>query len=257
MTTTENINECVSNLMRLEDMLKFNPTVIYNEGWMVRLLVAQSIETGITIKSNGKQLNFAELKGKNWISEVSIASPFGWKEERDTHPDILFGDFKVDFEKEKQKGRIDVCQGASMLGIIEAKMKSPLSQRTKENKDYNQATRSICCLAHNIIKSANEECDIYFIVAAPKSQIETKSKAKNTIAKSLKNIYDEIKERVNKPDSVSIDKDTIIKITNRCTVFSISYEDWIQELETAKVDVSKLNKFYKSCLEYNKVQKQL
>ena len=47
-----------------------NPTVIYNEGWMSRLLMHQSIIEGLTLGN----VDFSS--NSNWTSEALISSPF-------------------------------------------------------------------------------------------------------------------------------------------------------------------------------------
>lgn len=49
-----------------------NPTIIYNEGWMVRLLVIESM----TEKLKVKNIDFGLLASKKWTSEALITSPF-------------------------------------------------------------------------------------------------------------------------------------------------------------------------------------
>jgi hypothetical protein len=52
------------------DSSNINPTQIYNEGWMTRLLMIQSIKERIIFKG----INFAEIF--HWTSEALISSPF-------------------------------------------------------------------------------------------------------------------------------------------------------------------------------------
>src|SRR5574337_1158961 len=49
-----------------------NPTIIYNEGWMIRLLVIESMIEKLNIEG----IDFEMLATKNWSSEALIKSPF-------------------------------------------------------------------------------------------------------------------------------------------------------------------------------------
>ncbi|MDR0961232.1 MAG: hypothetical protein LBM62_01540 [Mediterranea sp.] len=245
METTKNIiDESINKLNSLNEKFKANPTIIYNEGWMVRILVAQSMETGITIiSSDGKSLDFKCLQGKNWTSEAQIDSPFVGtriKKERHTRPDIIIGDFDVNW-----KVGTDILRksDAQILGIIEAKMNSSLDKGTTYAKEYNQASRNVCCLLHK----NNNQCDTFFVVVAPENRI----KKINFPTGGIKDIKKEIEARY-VTSKLDIDKELTERIDS-CNIFCISYEDWIKELEKAEVDITLLNEFYQSCLEHNNI----
>jgi hypothetical protein len=162
----ETIEVLVQSLEKLSENLKANPTVIYNEGWMVRLLIYQSNWEGLTLTPN---IRFGTKEGeiKNWTSEALIDSPFMGKELKDkkqnethTHADVMLGDFSVCYSK---NGAITVKPDAKILGIVEAKMGSGLSRGITNADNYNQASRSIACLSYNVIKES-KKCDIFFII---------------------------------------------------------------------------------------------
>ena len=74
------------------DLPNINPTQIYNEGWMTRLLMKQSILE----KTKLEKFDFGKFN--NWTSEALISSPFLKAKkckEGYTHADIAFGDFIV------------------------------------------------------------------------------------------------------------------------------------------------------------------
>ena len=103
-----------------------NPTIIYNEGWMIRLLVIESMIEKLKIN----KVDFGLLARKNWSSEALITSPFvETKENREgyTHADIILGDFSVNYN---ERGDVKLNDSPDVLGIIEAKMGSNLSQGT-------------------------------------------------------------------------------------------------------------------------------
>jgi len=71
-----------------------NPTAIYNEGWMTRLLVHYSIKEKIVLHD----IDFSKIR--NNTSEALIDSPFvhaSKYREGYTHADMVLGDFTVNF----------------------------------------------------------------------------------------------------------------------------------------------------------------
>ena len=243
MSTVELLNELFENLSSPK-VKKVNPTVIFNEGWMTRVLVEISIKEQLKIGN----IDFSKLH--NWSSEALIDSPFVTvKEKREgyTHADIILGDFEIDYS---QKGKIEVNKNAQILGIIEAKMGSNLSQRTNNADDYNQASRNICCLAYNTLK-AHGHCNIFFIVVAPQSTIkkyDIEFQIENT---TLKNQIIRRYETSNE----KLGQDLLKKIEdNKNNILTISYEEWINKIKN-QTDKKLLNNFYNNCLKHNKILK--
>ncbi|KAA6310399.1 hypothetical protein EZS27_038293 [termite gut metagenome] len=235
-----------------------NPTVIYNEGWMTRLLVKQSIQEKLIFVLDNTIIDFGKLS--NWSSEALIKSPFvgiPQKPEGYTHADIILGDFQIDYAN---SGAISVCEEAKVLGIIEAKMGSNLSQRTTNATKYNQASRSICCLASQV----PNRCEIFFVVVAPQATI-----TRHNISQQVKpaTIISEIEDRFLKSNvtefkfkrvsktgkkTVVKTKEEIIKKVSKSKILTISYENWIDKLEK-KENMKSMKDFYDKCKEYNKL----
>jgi len=218
-----------------------NPTEIYNEGWITRLLVYQSIKEKKVIYNS---INFKKIK--NWTSEGLIPSPFiDVTDEREgyTHADIALGDFEIDYDKRAQ---IKVCKNASIFGIFEAKMGSNLSQGTTHAQKYNQASRNIACIAENVI---NNKCSTFFAVVAPKDMI-----IKHNIKCQLKkdNIINQIEERFKLSNIVP--NVAIIQRANKCEIILISYEDWIKQLNDD--NRSEIEEFYDKCKYWNKIDRK-
>ncbi len=224
-----------------------NPTIIYNEGWMTRLLVYYSIQEQIKIK----EIDFSLIN--HWTSEALISSPFvkaSKLREGYTHADIALGDFNVKYEN---RGEIIVCPKASQFGIIEAKMKSPLSKGTTHAKDYNQASRNITCIAHN----TSLDCNTFFYVALPECKLPKKNRAGSTIAKIIDK--EEIKRQIKKRLSpfvlneiAEINENDILLKVEKCEVGLITYEEWIEKFTDTKIKET-LNDFYSNCIKWNKL----
>ena len=222
---------------------EINPTIIYNEGWMIRLLVIESMIEKLKIKD----INFGLLASKKWSSEALIASPFiDTKENREgyTHADLIMGDFSVNYEA---RGEVILDENPEVLGIIEAKMGSNLSQGTSNAKDiYNQASRNVCCLSY--VTKNNPICELFFVVSAPNATIK-----KHEIERQVKreNILEQIENRFK--HSKETYKPEIKKQVEKCKLVIISYGEWIAELQNIEVQ-KMLGSFYNECLKYNKIK---
>jgi len=211
-----------------------NPTIIYNEGWMVHLLVYYSIKYGIAIND----LKFDEIN--NWTSESLISSPFIKVKDNPegyTHVDIAFGDFTVDFES---RGEIKINEVPKTFGIIEAKM------GTKNATEYNQAIRNIACMLHNI---KDDDCEIYFWVVAPQKTID-KYGFKYQIARDK--VVKQLEERfkLSKVDDSNFNK-MKNRIENKINIKLVTYEEWIEEFD-GEIK-GKLSKFYENCKKFNRI----
>jgi hypothetical protein len=187
-----------------------NPTEIFNEGWMTRLLVYQSIKEKLIIDG---LIDF--VKNKNWSSEGLISSPFvKAKKNREgyTHADMTLGDFAIDY---KGRGEITVSDSAINFGIIEAKMGRNLSQGTTHAPDYNQASRNLACIAENV---KNETCKTFFTVVAPITMIKHHKIMEQTEKGFM---IKQIKHRFELSD-MAIDND-LIERANQCLIKVLSY----------------------------------
>lgn len=224
------------------DLPSINPTIIYNEGWMTRLLVYQSVKEGLIIG----QLDFSKIR--NWTSEALIGSPFiraPHSREGYTHADLVLGDFTIDYS---DRGEVIVKDDAQIFGIIEAKMGSNLSQGTKYAANYNQASRNIACIAHSTI---NCNCEIFFAIAAPKGRIQH-----HLIHSQIKmeNVLDQINSRYGMYDEKFKDENKLNEVIERaktCKSFILSYEEWIDNLEPSGRKV--FEDFYSKSLKYNRL----
>lgn len=224
-----------------------NPTQIYNEGWMTRLLVYYSIKEKIYLK----EIDFSLIK--NWTSEGLLSSPFvkaNIYREGYTHADIVLGDFIVNYE---DGGLINVLPEAKYFGVIEAKMKSPLSKGTSNALDYNQASRNVTCIANN----TNLDCTTFFYVVRPKPKLYVKGRVPKCLSVNVNNvkINEEIRGRFlhhnSKNESIDNEND-IIKKADKCIVGIITYEEWIELFKNDDIREI-LEKFYKNCIKWNKL----
>jgi hypothetical protein len=219
-----------------------NPTQIYNEGWMTRLLFNQSVKEKINL--NG--LDFGEIS--KWTSEALISSPFiKTKQNREgyTHADIVFGDFTIAY---KESGKVNVNNDANLFGIIEAKMGSPLSKGTNNFKEYNQASRNLTCICS---QTYDKNCNIFFIVVAPKSKLE-KIKEQLKLDKLIAQIEDRFLD-YDESFKTMQNMNLLLEKASKCNVMGWNYEDWIDAIKDPEAS-KKLRAFYEKTKKWNKIK---
>jgi hypothetical protein len=150
----------------------FPPTVLYEEGWMLWLVLDWFS------RNRGVAHPLAIDAGSRWYSEALLTSVFLSRRRGDphgeshTHADGVIGQFTFD-----PSSRAGLCldQAASVFKVIEAKMFSALSRRTTHAPGYNQAARTVACMAETLCRanrSPRGMADIGFYVLAPEQQIE-------------------------------------------------------------------------------------
>ncbi len=148
------------------------PTELYNEGWMLRLLLDWHQRN----PSEASPLRFT--RGAGWYSEGRLASPFirGVKpREGYTHADGVIGQFTIE---PGERGEILLRPDARQLVVIEAKMGSKLSAGTTHAPSYDQAARNVACMAEllSVAGMAPDRLEqmerLAFFVVAPESRIE-------------------------------------------------------------------------------------
>lgn len=119
------------------------PTEIYNEGWLLRVVLDWYYQRAKT----DPQVIFD--KGSRWFSEGRLSSQFLARKRGDklaeshTNADGIVGHFEI-----AQRSEIRPSSNAKQLLILEAKLSSKLSTGTTKAPGYDQAARSVGCLAH-------------------------------------------------------------------------------------------------------------
>lgn len=167
----------------------FPATVLYNEGWMLRTVLHW-----FSRQPNGNHpLTF--LPGARWFSEGLLPSQFRPRTRSDnraesrTHADGVVG--HIDVNKD---GRADIAllKDATQCLVLEAKLFSKLSAGVKNARDFDQAARSVACMAEMLSRVARFPTDVprlAFYVIAPETQV-----ASNVFAEVM--TKDSIKRKV-------------------------------------------------------------
>lgn len=246
----EQITQMLQDLGPNENPNRLPATHLYNEGWMLRLIL-HAVQQG-------------HLKGlidpsENWFSEGQLRSPFGRKKgtpyEKNTHADGVVGNFTTE---NKTKSAIQLDSDANHFCVYEAKMFSGLSPGTKNAPDYNQAARTVACMAHTLEKADRSPLEmkkVGFFVVAPREQIKKSifddamnaDLIREAIEKRIEQFSDEAYKELKEWQSKWFEP-LLEKMVQVESLDCIAWEDLIGRL-TESQDL--ISNFYRCCYEQN------
>ncbi len=234
------------------------PTLLYNEGWMLRIILQQIKEKRIV----HDDLTFPN-NDIDWYSEALLPSPFLARTKGDnlsesyTHADGVLGKFKIG---KKGTGDLSLKDSCDFFYVTEAKMYSKLSTGTKNAENYNQAARNIACIAKLIFDGKSLQIADFkklgFYVLLPEDQIKAEHSFTSFIDKE--NIKTTIKNRISQYPTGDSDKKGIFdwlylnlnSFIDKLEVKLIAWEDLV-----AKSNDTSIKDFYKKCRDYNITRK--
>jgi hypothetical protein len=227
----------------------FPPTDIYNEGWMLRIL--------LSLQSEGTDcFPFAFRPGARWFSEALIGSPFLTRSRGDplaegyTHLDGVVGHFE--FRPETKAG-LTLSADATQLVLLEAKMFSPLSRGITNARYYDQAARTMACMAWTISqsgRSVDEFDSLGFYVVAPEEQISrgvfSAQIDKSSIREKVGRRVSAYEEEDNYGELLAWFEAAFLPTLEQTDIRCVSWESAIE-----KLDETSIRKFYQRCLRFN------
>ncbi len=229
------------------------PTQLYNEGWMLRLLMHWFATNGPNCVSSPLSIP----NGCQWYSEALLPSPFLPKDKKDkfaeswTHADGVIGDFEIGKEN---KGGLTLKPEAKHFVVIEAKMYSGLGSGVKNAPYYNQVARTIACMAEVLHRAKRQPSDIDmlgFYVFAPDEKIgscnfdEYIESLENTVYKRISDYPVTKRNELN-----HWFEEWFLPTKIELSTKTYSWESLIDSM--SKCDRQDLNNFYDRCLHFNK-----
>jgi hypothetical protein len=132
---------------RDEPKSMFLGTEIFNERWLLRLVVKKWLEG-----SGGSEFGFLPFpEDSSAYSEGQLYTPFrgGARRERNTHVDGIVGDFSIP----DTKSGIRLNSGMSYITAFESKLYSALSPGVRYAPAYDQLSRTVACLINSILRT--------------------------------------------------------------------------------------------------------
>lgn len=226
------------------------PTIIYNEGWMLRLALEALSHTRIS----DHPLHF--LEGSTWISEASLPTAFRPRQRADklsesyTHADGVIGHVEVD---PSGRGYLGLSPAATQFVAIEAKMFSPLSAGVRNAPTFHQAARTVACMAELIRRSKRSPSDfenLGFYVLAPQESID---RGTFRLQMSKEHIRVAVEERAATYGGEPSEwyAGSFAPLLDRIRIECLSWEGILATL-LGTADGDELTAFYKNCLKFNR-----
>ncbi len=231
-----------------------NPTAIYNEDWMLRLLLHYH-------SSGVKCFPFPSDEKAKWFSDVQLQTAFRARYRNDplsenrTQVDGAYGHLM----NENGVGLL-LEEDASQFIVLEAKLFSSLSAGVSRSPEYDQVARTVACMAKTIEASSLSVSgvkDLGFYVVAPLDQI-----LKGVFSDYMKslNIIGKVEARIEQyTDDSDVYEELLVwkkkyfePVLNRIQLRSISWEETIERLTLISPEKAAIREFYAKCLEYNR-----
>jgi hypothetical protein len=253
-------------LAKINEMLRlantenriFSATILYNEGWLLRLV----LDWFSRHRSLRHPLNFTS--DARWFSEALLRSQFFARQRGDhlaetsTHADGVVGHVIIG---QSARANTKLAEGATQFIVTEAKLFSRLSPGVKHAPYFDQAARSIACIAEVLFRALRWPEDLSslgFFVLAPSEQVKI-NVFKNELTKE--SIQDKVLRRVSEypsPDRETKDewrRDWFLPTVQHMKIECLCWEEIIESLRTEDVEFgSELFDFYAECLRFNRVQ---
>jgi len=228
----------------------FPPTELYNEGWLLRLVLHWFSSCRIP----NHPLDFND--SGRWFSEALLPSAFKPRWQGDplgesrTHADGVIGNFIIG---NQGKADLSLEKGGTHLVVTEAKIFSKLSKGVTHAKYFDQAARTVACIAEILCRSDRLPSSIKtgFYVLAPKDQITSGIFEKEMNKRS---ILSKVQKRVSEYDGekdqwMSEWFETTLKNIN---IECLSWEKIIEEISSREPDCgATIGKFYQNCIRFN------
>lgn len=238
----------------------FPATDLYNEGWLLRLI----LQWFSTHNIQDHPLAFSE--SARWFSEALLPTAFRPRSREDelgeawTHADGVIGHFTIG---KTRKVDLALKKHAQQFVVIEAKMFSKLSSGVTHARYYDQAARTVACMAEVLEKKrtpASEISHLGFYVLAPSEQF----KKLPTFQKytSMVSIREKVERRVRAYENTEAKMKKMDWFDNRflpmlehIEVKCLAWEDLIDYIDAEDLHSGKLIlDFYQKCIQYNRTE---
>lgn len=224
------------------------PTALYNEGWLLRLVLDWFERT------SSRNHPFALHPAARWYSEALLASRFLPARRADplaesfTHADGVVGHFDI---SPGDRGEATVRNDARQFVVVEAKLGSGLSKGVKNSPGYGQAARNVACIARLVEVAGLQPSalSLGFYVVAPEQQIRF-GVFENLVTKER--IASQVEARVAQYGGAhdSWFEVTFLPTLSAMSVELVSWESILRYIEERDAD-KEIRKFYNLCLKFN------
>jgi hypothetical protein len=230
----------------------FPPNELYNEKWLLRVALDWFAEHG------GDRYPLSPLEGARWFSEAWLPSAFlpryrGDKlAEARTHADAVIGHFTIG---EHGTAGLSLKPEARQFVLVEAKIFNRLSAGVKNSPGYDQAARSVACIAEVLRRAERDPEDMEslgFVIIAPRARIDDGVFAWEVAADSIRaKVRRRVMEYGGERDAWF--RDWFEPTLDRVEVHALSWEDLVEVVAFHDPPAGQfIDSFYGQCLRYNR-----
>jgi len=247
-------------IQKIETMLRkcastspsFPPTKLYNEGWLLRLI----LDWFSANKVDNHSLAFTE--GVEWFSEALLPTAFPPKRrghskgEAWTHADGVIGHFTIGHVG---KADLSLSPSGTHFIVLEAKMFSKLSAGVTHAKYFDQAARTVACMAEVLKRASRQPSKLSgfgLYVLAPDEQISRgifeEEMDKNSINTK---VHRRVLGYGDGKDSWF--SDWFIPSLKHIQIDCMSWESLLEEIERKDSSIgTEMQGFYSYCMRFNR-----
>lgn len=225
--------------------IPFVNTEVWNEGWMLRLVVAKLHDMDSVDGCEAAKV-ICECSKRGWCSEGWLYPLF--ENEKSTRADGIVGDLTL---RPKTKWGFDASsqQEDSQFVVLEAKMNSTLSKGVAVAEDFDQTSRYVACMSGILSKTDCAHGILYVI--APEDRIKD---VRPTVENAQKRFFKELESKNSGKHKLrdGLNADRIRKVAERMRIELVTWEDLIRVIPTDEGGKD-INDFYTQAKVANKV----
>jgi hypothetical protein len=232
----------------------FPPTVLFNEIWLLRIVIDWFAGHG------GDRYPMSPLPGARWFSEAWLPSAFLPRYRGDrlaesrTHADGVIGHFAIG---DPGTAGLSLAPDARQFVVLEGKLFNRLSAGVKNAPYYDQAARSVACVAEVLRRAGRDPelmDDLGFLVLAPQARIDDGVFAWDASADAIRRkVRRRVEDYAGERDAWFSDwfEPTLRRIDVRC----LSWEEVIEVIAFHSPESGQfIDSFYGKCLRHNRPQ---
>lgn len=228
----------------------FPPTELYNETWLLRLVLDWFSQHDVSD-------HFLSMpEGGRWFSEAWLPSAFLRNRKGDkpaeswTHADGVVGHFHVG---ERGKADVGLDTDATYFVVVEAKMFSRLSSGVTHASYYDQAARTVACIAEVLRlgeRPPSKLATLGFYVLAPTLQIERQVFEEQLEKRTIR---EKVRRRVDEYSGAREEwySEWFLPTLERIDIDPASWETLIATIgQHDPVAAASIHDFYRQCIRY-------
>jgi hypothetical protein len=230
----------------------FPPSTLFGEQWLLRVVVDWFERHG------GDRYPMSPSPGARWFSEAWLPSAFLPRYRGDhlgesrTHADAAIGHFRIG---DPGTSGLTLQTDARQFVLLEAKLTNRLSSGVKNAPGFDQAARSVACMAEVLRRSdvrPSTMDDLAFLVLAPRARIDDGVFARDTdIAAIRAKARRRVESYGGERDAWRVDwfEPTLERVDVRC----LAWEDVIETIAFHDPATGQaIDAFYGKCLHFNR-----